>query len=82
MAQLTLSIPDDLLARAKARLAESRQSEVEEYLLSALEAIALDGTPVDNETEKKLLEGLRSPVEAMTESDWQSLHDRADRRRE
>ena len=81
MASLTLSIPDDLLERAKARLGNNGESEVEEYLLSALEAIALDGTPIDKETESKLLEGLASPLEEMTESDWQALHDRAHRGR-
>jgi hypothetical protein len=70
MAILTLSIPDDLLKRVEARLGNNGQSEVEEYLLSVLEAIALDGTPIDAETEGKLLEGLASPLEEMTDGDW------------
>jgi hypothetical protein len=79
MANLTLSIPDDLLERARARLGTNGESAIEEYLLSALEAIALDGTPIDKETETKLLEGLASPLEEMTQDDWRALHDSAHR---
>jgi hypothetical protein len=70
MTMLKLSVPDDLMRRVKARLGEKGKANVEEYLLSVMEALTMDGEPIDAETEAKLLEGIDSPRVKMTDSDW------------
>ena len=81
MATLTLSVPDDLMRRAKARLGKKGKADIKEYLLQVLEALTMDGMPIDAETEAKLLEGLDSPLVRMTKADWDSLKNRARRRK-
>jgi hypothetical protein len=82
MATLTLTVPDDLLRRAKARLDKHGNSDkdVQEYLLSVLESLTTEGEPIDADTEAKLLEGLKSPAREMTEADWATKLDRYDAR--
>jgi len=81
MATLTLSVPDDLLRRVKSTLTRSGNANIKEYLLSVMEAMTMEGEPIDKETEAKLLEGLDSPLLKMTEADWKSLHNRVARHR-
>jgi hypothetical protein len=69
MATLTLNVPDDILDEARARLGDSSES-VEEFLLSAIEALASEGKPIDAATEAKIREGLDSPRKRADEIDW------------
>ena len=80
MATLTLNVPDELLRGAEERLARRGGGAIEDYLLSALEALRLEAQPIDAETEAKLLQGLQSPLIEMTDADWEGLHRRCDRR--
>ena len=77
MATLTLTVPDRLLRSAKARLGKRGPGEIKEFLLSAIEALALEGTPVSPEERRKLMEGVRSPARRMTDADWDALMRRA-----
>jgi hypothetical protein len=81
MATVMLSVPDELLRRARKRLGSKDRRGINGYLRGALEALAMEGEPLDPDTEAKLLEGLDSPLRKMTDSDWQSLLKRASRAR-
>lgn len=71
MATLTAQVPDEIRDRALQRLAESQtDASLEEYIASAVYALALDNVPLDAETEAKVLEGLRSPARKMSAEDW------------
>jgi hypothetical protein len=75
-----LTVPNELLRRARASLVGDRKSCLQAYLLDALEALAVEKEPLDKETEAKLIEGLDSPVMKMTDVDWRDLLRRAQRR--
>ena len=66
----TLTIPDELLQRVADRLGKDGRANVEQHVLSMLEAFAMDGQPIDAETEKKLLEGLNSPIVSLDDAAW------------
>ena len=80
MARLMLTVPNELLRRARASLVGDRKSDLQAYLLDALEALAVEREPLDKETEAKLLEGLASPLLKMTRADWQAKLRRYDAR--
>ena len=80
MATVTLSVPRELLRRASARLARDGREGVQEFLLSALESLALEGQPIDSETEAKLLEGLKTPLIEPDEAHLQAKLRRYDAR--
>ena len=70
MATVTLNVPDEILDEARARLGDASPESVEEFLLSALEALAAEGKPIDALTEAKIREGLNSPRKRADEIDW------------
>ena len=80
MAMLTLSVPNELLRRAKARLGKGTKADLQKRLVQILESIAMEGEPLDKETEAKVLEGLESPLLKITERDWQAKLRRFDAR--
>ena len=81
MATISISVPDEVLREAKARVGKRGHATVEEYLLSFIHALALEGEPIDAETEAALLEGLDSPLVEMTGADWEAKLRRYDERR-
>jgi hypothetical protein len=70
MAKVTLSIPDDLLDRVIARFGPDSRGDIEEHLLCLIEAFAMDGELLDPEIEKKILEGLESPIVQIDDAAW------------
>jgi hypothetical protein len=82
MATLTISVPDGVLGQAKGCLGSNGNDAIEQYLISAIHALALDGTRIDPGTEAALLEGLGSPLEDMTRADWDALRQIAEEYRE
>ena len=80
MATLTLSVPDDLLQRAMARLNGKGKADLKQYLLSVLDALTMEGEPIDKQTEAKLLQGLQSRPRELSDADWQAKLQRYDAR--
>jgi hypothetical protein len=80
MATVTLSIPDGLINQVVARLGSKGRDDFEEFVLCLLQSFAMEGTPIDAETERKLIEGLESPSSEMTEADWDALRNRIGRK--
>jgi hypothetical protein len=54
---------------------------IEEYLVTFIHSLTMEGEPIDAETEAGLLEGLDSPLEEMTDADWDAKLRRYDERR-
>jgi hypothetical protein len=80
MPKLTLSISDDLLDRHVTRFRADSRADLEEHLLCLIEAFAMNGELVDPETEKKILEGLESPLVEMNDAAWAAKLVRYDQR--
>jgi hypothetical protein len=80
MTKVTLSIPDDLLDRLVTRFRAESRADLEEHLLCLLEAFAMNGELLDPETEKKILEGLESPLVEMNDAAWAAKLARYDQR--
>ena len=72
MATVTISVPDDVLQAAKQRVGQRGKGTLEECLVNFVRALTLEGEPLDAETEAALLEGLESPLEEMTDVDWEN----------
>jgi hypothetical protein len=72
MATVTISVPDEVLKAAKDHVGRSGYGTVEECLVNFVHSLTQDGEPIDEETEAALLEGLESPLEEMTDKDWQA----------
>ncbi len=81
MATISICVPDHLLRQARSRVSKRGHATVEDYLLSFIHALALEGEPIDAATEAALLEGLDSPLVEMTDADWDAKLVRYDQRR-
>ena len=68
MTTLNVSLPDDVLARLKAKL-EPHGCTVEQFAASSLSGFADAGEFVSEELEAKLLDALRTPLREGTSID-------------
>ena len=80
MANLRLEVPRKMVAEIEKALGTSSAVEIRSHLLSMLKAQMMDGHRLDSDTEKLLLEGLRSPLVEMTENWWDEKIARYDQR--
>jgi hypothetical protein len=79
MATVTLSVPSELLRRASARLGKNR-GDVQDFLLRSLQALSMEGQPVDAKTTAKLIEGIESPLLKPDAAHWRAKLKRYDDR--
>jgi hypothetical protein len=75
MTTLNVSLPDDVLARLKAKL-EPHGCTVEQFAASSLSGFADTGELVSPELEAKLLDALRTPLLEPTQIDWDAKIER------
>ena len=71
MATLTLNVPEEIQALARARAAEQGYATVDAYLAGLIEADAT--VPVAQELEAEILAGLSSASREMTPGDWDEM---------
>src|SRR2546430_15739093 len=81
MTTLRLSVPEELFRRASARLGKAGRGDVQEFLVRALQALSMDEQPIDRATERKLLEGLDSPLIETDDAHWRAKLRRYDSKR-
>ena len=79
MATVTVSLPDDVLARLKAKLAPHGYT-VEQFVSSSLSGFADAGECIPADLEVKLLQALDSPLLEPSEIDWNAKAERLRRR--
>lgn len=68
MATLTISLSDDLIARANAQAVSAGCESLDEYFSNLI--LADLPVPLDPALEAELLAGLNSPGQVMTPADW------------
>lgn len=71
MVTVTVSLPDHVIARLKAKL-EPHGYTVEQFASSSLSGFAAAGEPVTPELEAKLLDALDSPLLHADQIDWEA----------
>jgi hypothetical protein len=75
MTTLNVSLPDDVLARLKAKL-EPLGCTVEQFAATSLSGFADAGEFVSPELEAKLLDALRTPLLEPSQIDWDAKIER------
>ena len=71
MATVTVSVPDDVIARLRAKLARHGYS-VEDFASASLQSFADAGEVITPELEAKLLHALDTPLLEAGQVDWEA----------
>lgn len=71
MSTITISVPDDLRAKAEAEAARGGYVSIESYICALLRRDLEHD--IDQDLEVELLKGLDSPAEEMNAGDWDQM---------